>query len=306
MRLIQVLILAISVFSFQSTAFSKEARVVVSFSILEDITKNLLPAHFKVDGIVQATQDSHGFEPMAKHFILFKKADHIILVGENFEPWAVRAISKVRSKAKIYYVTKNAQLIPLGEKADQHSHHHHNHHSKFDPHFWLSPEVSIPVIEDLSQYLQTAYPASATEIKARTLIYIASLRELQNRYKQEFSKIPESERQMVMAHNSFQYFGRQFQVKVDSPLDTSQEGESSLQKVTSLIKKIKTQKIKSLFYEKSSPENLMKSISKETGVAVSGVLYSDCLSDKQDANTYLKMLEYNFSLILKSMKGQNL
>ena len=69
--------------------------------------------------------------------------------------------------------------------------------------------------------------------------------------------------------------------------------------------KIKTQKIKSLFYEKSSPQNLMKSISKETGVAISGVLYSDCLSDNLDADTYLKMLEYNFSLILNSMKGQS-
>ncbi len=309
MKLLINLLLAVSGFSFQSTAFAKEARVAVSFSILEDITKNLLPSDFKVDGIVSANQDTHGFEPMTKHFIYFKRADHIILVGENFEPWATKAISKVRSKAKIYYVTKNAKLLSLNETAekhDVHGVHHHGLDSKFDPHFWLSPEVSIPIIEGLSLYLQSSYPASSAEIKDRTNAYVSKLKELQIRFKQEFSKIPENERQMIIAHNSFQYFGKEFQVKVDSPLDAYQEGESTLQKVSSLIKKIKDQKIKSLFYEKSSSESLLKSISKETGVKVSGVLYSDCLSDNQDANTYLKMLEYNFSLILKSMKGQSL
>ena len=277
----------------------QEPRIVVSFSILEDIVKNLVPSDFKIESAVPAGMDSHGHEPMAKEYLTFKKASLIILAGNNFEPWAKRIIEKIHSKAPVYYVTQGISLLPL--KDDDHDHDHTV--GSFDPHIWQSPEVMTLVISNLSEYLQKTFPGSAVEIKKKTSTYLNDLKKSQEKYKLEFSKIPSESRQMVIAHNSFQYFAKEFGVQVYSPLDTSQEGDTSLAKVSQLIKKIKKDNIKSLFLEKSSPEGLMKSIAKESTTEIKGVLYSDCLSTDGAASTYLKMLDYNFNLILKSMKG---
>lgn len=275
-------------------------QVVTSFSILEDIVKNILPSKFEVDNIVGAGQDSHGYQTTPKDYLSFRKADLILLVGENFEPWAESTIKKIKAKGKIYYVTKNVDLIKLPI-----AHHHGHDHAVmlYDPHFWQSPQVVMQMIQNLSLYLQSEYPDSKKEIETKTSEYLKKIRSQQLQYKTDFDRLDSSAKKMVISHNSLQYFAKEFNVSVDSPLDSSQEGDTSVKRVSELIKKIKDEKIKSLFLEKSSPDALMKSIAKSTGVEISGTLYSDCLSADQTASTYLKMIDYNFGLILKSMKG---
>ena len=314
-----LLVILIPLVGFSASP-AQTPQSAVSFSILPDIVKNLLPADFKIQSIVTAGMDSHGHEPTAKEYLAFKKADLIILAGNNFEPWAVQAIEKVHAKGPVYFFASEIPLLPLIQDDDEHEpvHGHgtkssagssstsnlvQNEQTSFDPHVWQSPDVMDSAISKLSTYLQKLYPGSATEIKTKTTTYLNELKRVQNKFKNEFAKIPKEKRQIVIAHNSFQYFAKEFDVGVSSPLDSSQEGDTSIAKISELVKKIKSDKIQSLFFEKSAPQSLMKNISRETGVDIKGTLYSDCLSTNDEANTYLKMLDYNFNLILKSMKG---
>ncbi len=275
-------------------------QVVTSFSILEDISRNILPSKFEIHNIVGAGQDSHGYQTTPQDYLSFRKADLILLVGENFEPWAQSTIKKIKTKAKIYYVTKNTDLIKLPSP----HHHDHDHTSMlFDPHFWQSPQLVMQMIQNLSMYLQAEYPDSKIDIETKTSEYLKKIKALQLQYKTEFEKLDSSSKKMVISHNSFQYFAKEFNVIVDSPLDASQEGDTSVKRISKLVQKIKDEKINSLFLEKSSPAALMKSIAKSTNREISGTLYSDCLSADDTASTYLKMIDYNFNLILKSMKG---
>jgi len=48
---------------------------------------------------------------------------------------------------------------------------------------------------------------------------------------------------------------------------------------------------------------LLEQISKETGVKIAGVLYSDALSEPgTEADTYLKMMTFNLSSLVKALK----
>lgn len=291
-----ILLILISV-----NSWSAPVRVVTSFSILQNIVKNILPSHFQIDNIVPAGMDSHGYQTTPKDYLTFRKADLILLVGEKFEPWAESTIKRIKAKGKIYYVTKDAALIKL---QNHHSEHDHEHGSAvYDPHFWQSPQVVIQMIQNLSVFLISSYPESKPEIETKTAAYLKQIQDLQLKYKIEFEKLDAQTKKMVISHNSFQYFAKEFNVTVESPLDASLEGDTSVKKVSNLVQKIKTEKIRSLFLEKSAPEGLMRNIAKSTGLEISGTLYSDCLSRDESAATYLKMIDYNFSLILKSLKG---
>lgn len=291
------LILFISSFSI-----AYPPHIVVSFSILEDITKNIMPADFKITSLIKPGMDSHGYSPNAKDYLTLKKSNHIVLIGAQFEPWATRALKKIKASAKIYYVTKKLTLLPFDPDHIQHRH-HHDDDSNWDPHLWQSPETIMAGIQNLSLYFQGHYPSSKDEIQKLTAAYLLKLKSLQSHFKKEFLSIPENKRKIVISHNSLQYFAQEFGVEVISPLDAAHSGESSVKNISHVIQKIKKEKIKSLFLEKSSSPQLLESISKETNVPISGTLYTDCLSEESQASTYLKLLDYNFTLILKSMKG---
>lgn len=281
-------------------------QVVTSFSVLADILRNLLPSDIEVKSLVPAGSDIHGFQIMAKDYIALKKARHLIVVGNEFDQWAVTAAQKAGSQASVYAISTRIKLLPASsDHPHEHSEDHdpHSSHETTDPHFWLSPQVSLKVIDELTAYLKTSFPEKKEEIESLKKVYSSSIKTLAEQYKREFAQVFVEKRQMIVAHNSFQYFAQEFNVKVDSPLDVAQNGESSVKKISSLVKKIKTEKIKSLFLEKSTPDSSMKALSQETKTPLAGTLYSDCLSTDDKASTYLKLLKFNFDQILQSMKG---
>jgi zinc/manganese transport system substrate-binding protein len=267
-------------------------RVVASFSILQNILQNILPSSFEIESLVPKGLDTHGYQGIPQDFIKIKKADLVILVGQNFEPWAAPMLQKTKSKASVYYLTEGLNLLPTG-------------HGK-DPHIWQSPKMMIQALQILAPKLEDKYPSKKNEISKRTEKYIKQLRIIQENMEKEFKALPKNSRRMVVAHNSFQYFAEEFDVEVYSPLNASHEGETSIQNFSKIIKLIKNEKIKPLFLENSASEGLMKSLSKETGYPLVGTLYSDVLSTDNKAATYLQLLEYNFNLILNSMKGLSL
>ena len=61
-----------------------------------------------------------------------------------------------------------------------------------------------------------------------------------------------------------------------------------------------------MFVKNISNRGLLEQIGKETGVSISGILYSDALSEPgTDADTYLKMMEFNLSSIVKAFKADD-
>jgi zinc/manganese transport system substrate-binding protein len=268
-------------------------QILVSFSILKDMTQNLVPQGVEIVSILGPDQDPHGYSLSARDYLTLKKADVILYVGQGFDSWIESASQKVGSHADMYYVTKDISLL----KADAIS-----SSAGFDPHFWQSPSKTIEVIQKLSVHLEKVFPQMKSDIEKRTQKYLNLLDSLQKKYQQAFSILPESKRKLIVTHNSFQYAAHDFSLQIDSLLDASLGGESSLQRVSELVKKVRTEKIKSLFLEKSAPETLMKTLSQETSTPIAGTLYSDALSFDSKADTYLKLLQYNFDLILNSMK----
>ncbi|MDD9332911.1 MAG: zinc ABC transporter substrate-binding protein, partial [Bartonella sp.] len=78
--------------------------------------------------------------------------------------------------------------------------------------------------------------------------------------------------------------------------------EATAADVAKLIKQIKNNKVSALFVENISNPRLIEQISKETGLKIGGILYSDALSEKEGpAATYLDMMEHNVNTIINTI-----
>ncbi|WP_165679669.1 metal ABC transporter solute-binding protein, Zn/Mn family, partial [Metapseudomonas otitidis] len=85
MRLCVVLLLLLCLPVSLSAA--EKARVVTTFSILADITREIGGDDIQLTNLVGADADAHVFEPAPAQVRAVLEADLVIANGLGFEPW---------------------------------------------------------------------------------------------------------------------------------------------------------------------------------------------------------------------------
>jgi zinc/manganese transport system substrate-binding protein len=167
-----------------------------------------------------------------------------------------------------------------------------------DPHVWNSP-VNVKIwVKNIEKALSDADPADAAAFRTNAERYTKTLDELNSYAHAKFDAMPEDRRKVLTSHDAFGYFGREYKVSFLAPLGVSTETEASAADVAKLIEQIKTEHVKTYFFENSNDPRLVKQVAKATGAEPGGELYVESLSDaKGPAPTYEKMFRYNVDQI---------
>ena len=130
--------------------------------------------------------------------------------------------------------------------------------------------------------------------------YGRELDTLHRQIKAGFAAIPKAQRKVISSHDSFHYFGDAYDVVFLAPQGISSSAEPSARDVAGIIRQIRAEKIKAIFFENALPQQLARQIASETGVKISGKLYADVLGD--DVRSYAQMMRHNYQTILGALK----
>ena len=155
--------------------------------------------------------------------------------------------------------------------------------------------------ENVTKALIKADPAGANYYQARFKGYSAELVKLDGYARQQFNAIPRDKRKVLTGHDAFNYMAKRYGITFLAPQGVSTEGEASAKTVAAIIRQIKQQGVKAVFTENIKDTRMVDRIAKETGVNVSGKLYSDALGGAP-ANTYIGMYRYNVKALTDAMK----
>jgi ABC-type Zn uptake system ZnuABC Zn-binding protein ZnuA len=158
-----------------------------------------------------------------------------------------------------------------------------------DPHWWHSIENVKKATVVVKKHFINADPANKAVYEENAGAYLAKLTDLEKWAKQEVSKLPREKRKLVTSHDAFQYFARDFGFKIYAIEGVSADDQPSSKKVTTLIKTIRSEGVKAVFFESIENPKVVGEITKETGAKVGGALYADGLRDKE-ASTYPEMI----------------
>ena len=260
-------------------------RVVTSFSILEDLVKELGGQYVNVVNLVDRNSDAHTYQPKPSDAVAIAKADLVIFNGLGFEGWIPRLIKNSGYKNKQIIASKGVDAIKNGKETD--------------PHAWQSFHNIRLYVQNISQMLIQLRPQYSEVLTKRQQKYLDSLNDLEINLKEQLVKIPVSKRIVVTSHDAFGYLGREFKIQFLAPLGLSLEVEASAEDVATIIDQIREQTVKALFVENINNPRLLELISAETNVAIGGRLYSDALSEvKGPAGTYLKMMRHNIESLI--------
>jgi zinc/manganese transport system substrate-binding protein len=273
-------------------ACAETLEVVASFTVLADVVKQVGGDHVKVTSLVGSNGDPHEFEPSPADAKNLNAAKVTFVSGEGLEGWMDRLISASGYKGTPVTVSEGINTRTMEEDGN----------TVTDPHVWNSP-VNVKVwVANIEKALADADPADAAAFKANAENYTKKLDGLNAYAHSKFDKVADDRRKVLTSHDAFGYFGREYNVSFLSPLGVSTETEASAAEVAKLIEQIKSEHVKTYFFENSNDPRLVNQVAKATGAEPGGELYVESLSDaKGPAPTYEKMFRYNVDQLAAAM-----
>jgi zinc transport system substrate-binding protein len=182
-----------------------------------------------VENLVPTGLHGHGWEPNASITQRIVEADAFVHVGEDFQPWADRAIRTIESDGvdtALVDVREGIELVDLAETLDREEEGVGPGRGK-DPHFWLDPRRAKRSVDNVAEGFAEIVPDHADTVRDNAETYKT---EVLDRIDAEYEAIfDRAERDVVQlaAHNAFQYVGVRYGVRM-RPLVTNLAASSDV------------------------------------------------------------------------------
>jgi zinc/manganese transport system substrate-binding protein len=269
-------------------------RVVVSFSILEDIVREVGGSDIAVASLIGRDANEHVFEPSPDQVRLLAQAQLFVVNGLGLEGWLTRLVQSARYRGPVVVAAEG--IIPITTtEAGQTA-------TSPDPHAWQDVQNGVVYAENIARALASTDPGHAAAYQQRSVHYRAELEALDRKVRETMAALPAEKRRVITSHDAFAYYGRAYGITFLAPEGINTESEPSAKTVAALIRQIRREGIRALFLENISDPRLMQEIARETGASLGPPLYSDALSGPDGpAPTYIRMIEYNTAALQAGM-----
>lgn len=287
---------------------SETLKVVTSFTILEDIARQIGGDDVEIHNLVPTGTDPHEYEPLPGDMKAATDADVLFYNGLNLEGgengWFFKMVDSVNQNMENIYnlsegvepqfVTEeiDAEVIEaqnLGPDAD----------GEINPHAFISPHVGIILTENMLDAFVEKDPENAEAYEERAADYLERLNGMDEKYRELVNDLPEERRTLVTSERAFQYMTKEYGLKEGFIWALDTEDTGSPEQIKSLVAFIETHEVPVLFIESNVDSRPMETVSEQTGVPFSSKpIYSDEIGKPGDeVDTYMKFLEYNINLI---------
>lgn len=290
----QVVVILIMIFSFGiNAAQAQKIKAIATFSIIEDVLKNVASHNIEIKTLVGIEGDAHDYEPTPADIITIAQANVIFENGLHFEHWMDKLYTSSQSKAKRFVLSEGVTPLTLEDNPQEK-----------DPHTWQDVSSVILYTQHIKEALVNIDPVNKEIYEANAKKYIEELNQLDAWIKEQVAVI--KNRKLVTNHDALGYFARAYGFEIIGaaiPSATTDAADPSAKQIAELLDMIKKNKIHVIFSENMANDKLVQSLSKETHVVVAPELYTDALGQKgSQGDTYINMIRHNVKIFVEYLK----
>ena len=290
--------LAIIIFLFTNLELFAEEKIkiVTTFTIIADITKNITGDAAEVLSITKPGAEIHGYQPTPKDIVKAYDADLILWNGMNLEIWFEQFFSNLNETTSVT-VSEGIDAINISEG---------DYQGLPNPHAWMGLNEALIYVDNIVNALSyydkknsELYFQNAAKYKEKIISTIEPLKE-------SILQIPEKQRWLVTCEGAFSYLARDLSLKelFIWPMNADEVGTPK--QIKKVIDRINKNEIPIIFCESTVNQAPAKQIAKETGAKFGGILYVDSLSDKNGpVPTYLDLLKSTYNTVEKGLVLEN-
>jgi zinc/manganese transport system substrate-binding protein len=270
-------------------------RVVATFSILADIVRNVGGDRTAVSSLVGPNGDAHIFAPTPADAKILGAARLIAVNGLGFEGWMDRLIAVSATNTPVVVASDGITPRRLGVSA--------HGSGGIDPHAWQAVGNVEIYADNIRDALIRVDPAGRNIYETNAKNYRERLARLDAEVRRAIASTPPEQRKIITTHDAFGYFGAAYGVEFIAEQGLSTETEASARDVARIIRLIRAEKIRAIFFENITDPRLARRIAAETGAHIGGSLYSDALTGPHGpAPTYVDMMQHNVGEIVAALK----
>jgi zinc/manganese transport system substrate-binding protein len=290
-------LLLISALIMFSTAAGQNTRlqIVTSFSLLEDLVKNVGTDRVQVRSFVPRNGDPHSFEPGTRDVKTLAQAKVVFINGLGLEAWFEKLLSNAASNTKVVTLSEGLKTRSFQEDGQ----------TVTDPHMWWDLTRTQAYVNRIAKALETADPAGKNVYASNAKKYNAELNKLDAWAKLEIAKIPVGKRKLVTNHDALGYFAARYGFVIIGEVIPSlgTEQAPSAKDLATLSRTMRREGVKAIFTENIINPKLAQTLADETGAKVAPPLYTDSLGlPGSSGESFVKAFRYNVTTIVNALK----
>ena len=268
MVLILLTLVLVGMLSCQPSSSSPKKSIVVTYSILGSIVKELVGDKATVSVSVPNGLDPHEWEPSARDIEAINKADLIVENGLGLEGGMEKTLQAARdSGVKLFTASDYIVVCHVGPGEGIPSGDPDQVIGAADPHLWMDPIAMKSVVEGLASELLKDLNL---DVSSQALDLENRLDSLNKEVADTVAVIPQENRNLVTGHESMGYFAQRYGFKLVGVIipSLSTQAEVSAEDLAALKKAIEDNHVKAIFTELGTSPAVAKAIGDETGVKV--------------------------------------
>lgn len=276
-------------------AADKKLKVVTTFTVIQDMAKNIAGDAATVESITKLGSEIHEYEPTPQDIVKVQSADLVLWNGLNLELWFKRFFEDIKNVPTVV-VTQGIEPMPIQEGS---------YKGNPNPHAWMSPTLALVYVENIRAALVKYDPNNAEIYNKNAADYTAQIQALDAPLRERLAKIPENQRWLVTSEGAFSYLTRDYNMKEAYLWPINAEEQGTPKQVKHVIDLVRANNIPVVFSESTISNKPALQVSQETGAKYGGVLYVDSLSTKDGpVPTYIDLLKVTVETIAKGFEQQ--
>lgn len=281
--------------------------VVVDLDPLRDLVEQVAGGRAEVNALVPSGLDGHTYEPRPSDVATLTGAHAFIGNGGQLNP-AIEQLAEDN-------LPEGSALVRLANTTirddevlytDMHSHGDqavHGHTA--NAHLWTNPPFAMRYVDEIAATLSELDPDGATIYRDNANRLNDRLETLADAIADAVVSIPPETRKLVVYHDSWSYFGRNYGIEVIGAIQPADFSEPSAAEVGAMVEQIRDENVPAFFGSEVFPSDVLDTVARESGADYVADLNDDRLPGEpgDPEHGYLGMMVHNVRTIVDALGG---
>ena len=233
----------------------QQNTVITTIYPLYFITKGIVGEAVEVKRLIKPGNEIHSFSPTPVEMVALDRADLLITLGKELEPWT----GKLAAATNVKILSLEEGLTLIYTEKDHHAEHQeggHHHQGGINPHVWLDFDNDIKMIQMISDRLGELFPEQKMHFTKNALAMQEQFKKLQRSYAEGLKQC--DKQILLVGHDAFGYLEKHYGFETESIMGVFAHSRPDAGKIAALSEMIKA---KELYYLFTDPIESSKSAS---------------------------------------------
>jgi ABC-type Zn uptake system ZnuABC Zn-binding protein ZnuA len=268
--------------------------IVATSAIVADFAGRIAGDAAVIRTLIPNGFDSHTYDPKPSELALLGDADLVVLADANLNA-AITGLVKLSGDP-----SRMLDLNAAALRDDEFVYREPGNAASANPHTWTSPVLAARWVGPLTERIIDLLPVHESTIRDNANALSAELAALDEEIGEALRDVPEDRRKLVVYHDAWEYFGREYGLEVVGALQAVSFAEPSAAELARMVEQIREEGVRVFFGSEVFPSDVLEALEAESGARYVPDLADDRLpGDPGDPqHTYIALMRANLGLLV--------